>query len=191
MKVEEFVFIKKSNGKVRNIIGTTDFESLQDKDFFKKPTNIRESNPNVVPFWDLEENHWKCYVKENLISRRPVKNKPIKKRITDNDFYNKNSFKETIIKRNKTPFFILSVLFTWKELNQNEIKAIILNVINKVKISKNIDRNVKRILKSFEINKLVTKKDNKYKLTDEGITFLSKNVKSKYPKEKILCQYLL
>ena len=175
-KVEEFIFEKK-DGSIRRIKGSRDFKNLKKCPDYVPPKNVRKSSPNVTVFWDIESKQFKSFITKNLISKRVIKyNHPLPKRVENRDFYNKKSHSQTIIKPNKSPFYVLSLLYTFKKLQRNKIMEMMEYISEKTNISKNQKRTTRRILKAFEENNIVRRKGDKYIITRIGKKFMEQNV---------------
>ena len=187
MIVEEYTFLKKDDS-LRTITGTRDFKAMQNDPDFIKPKGVRKSAAHVTSVWDLVSKSWKCFITANLIVKRYVYKNNVDVRVENNDFYNKKSTVPTILKKNKTPFFVLSLLNTVGSMDEVELINGVYAVKGKVQVAKNIERTVARVLKAFMQNGLVKKFDNKYKLTSSGKQFIYRNVERGVLQEVIIME---
>lgn len=176
MIIKEFTFEKK-DGSIRTIKGTDDWNSFYKVHPDKKPSGTKPTPSHLKIIYDLEDDTFKTFLRSNFISDRIVGYKVINIKLKDKDFYHKSHKSGNIsyIKRRKTPYFLLSLLFK-SEMPKSDLVEKLSTLSEKIDISKNQKRNVNRLLRAFKQNDLVKQINNTYAITEKGKSFLENNV---------------
>lgn len=193
--VKEIVFITKDK-RVRIMRYRNDWTNIKNDDPFfalpKKPTvpakttiqnDTKEKDYMVV--WDIDKHEYRRVIIKSIIGARSIpdnKRQPALINTIDTDMYWYKTVKKSnfsVVRKGKTAYYILMMLAysgcTFEEINTHikeiyDIKGIELETVGKYV------RNVKRLLKNFITNKLVTVEKGVYYITSLGNTFLKYNV---------------
>jgi hypothetical protein len=178
-RLQEFTF-EKADGSIRTIKGYTDMKLAKKNDpLFLVPTGKgRKTAKRVTLVWCVETHTYKSFITKNLVSQRKVvENRPKSIRIQNKDNYRAISDRETMIKRNKSPYFVLSILNSLGERTYPQIVSALEYLADRTKMSQNPTRTTKRVLDAFRGEKMIrVSKEGKYKLTGLGKQFLIHNV---------------
>lgn len=173
MIIKEFTFEKK-DGTIRTIRGTDDWDSFYALHPELKPKGKRKTPSMLKTIYDLDDDSFKSFLKINFITDKIVGYKTVKLKIWDGDYYHHSGSISHLMKC-KTPYFILSFLSN-NAMSKNELVMKLSEMSEKIKISKNQKRNVRRLLKAFQSNNLIEQENDKYILTEKGKEFLQNNV---------------
>lgn len=167
--IKEYVF-KKKDGLIRILRGTTDMNYAK-KNFsnFKEPTGEGRKTPDHIQLvWDIENNDYRSFIKENLIYSKNITKKVYEKLIDSSQYWWKKTAKR--IHKGKTPYFILLILA--KENKPISVDDIWFKM-HFYHTTKHQRKNVNILLNSFYDARLVAKINDNFVITDEGERFFN------------------